>query len=72
MLVADVLYKRGFSPPSLRCLTPDKADYVMKEVHKGVGVRKPLRGAIIGPQAHMSGVLLAYNVEGCLILHEGI
>ena len=44
----------------------------MREVHKGVGVRKPLRGAIIGPQAHMSGVLLAYNVEGCLILHEDI
>ena len=34
------------------------------------GVRKPLRGTIIGPQAYMSGVLLAYNAEGCQILYE--
>ena len=36
------------------------------------GVWKPLRGAIIGPQAHTSRVLLAFNVEGYPILREGI
>ena len=36
VLIADVLYKRGFSRPCLRCLTPDKVDYVMREVHEGV------------------------------------
>ena len=33
VLIKDVLYKRGFSPPYLRCLGTEKADYVMKEVH---------------------------------------
>ena len=35
VLIKDVLYKRGFSLPYLRCLIPEEADYVMREVHKG-------------------------------------
>ena len=29
------LYKRGFSQPYLRCLAPDEANYVLREVHEG-------------------------------------
>ena len=36
ILIKDVLYKRGFSRPYLRCLIPEEADHVMREVHKGV------------------------------------
>ena len=36
MLIRDVLYKRGFSRPYLRCLAHDETDYVMREVHKGI------------------------------------
>ena len=36
VLIKDVLYKRGFSRPYLRCLSHDEADYVMKEVHEGI------------------------------------
>ena len=36
VLIRNVLYKRGFSCPYLRCLTPEEADYVMREVHEGV------------------------------------
>ena len=36
VLIRDVLYKRGFSQPYLRCLSHDVADYVMREVHKGI------------------------------------
>ena len=36
VLIRDVLYKRGFSRPYLRCLSHDEADYVMREVHKGI------------------------------------
>ena len=32
----DVLYKRGFSRLYLRCLGPEEADYVMREVHEGI------------------------------------
>ena len=36
VLIKDVLYKRDFSHPYLRCLGPEEADYVMSEVHKGI------------------------------------
>ena len=36
VLIKDVLYKRGFSRPYLRCLGTKEADYVMKEVHEGI------------------------------------
>ena len=35
VLIKDVLYKRGFSRPYLRCLGNEKADYVMREYTKG-------------------------------------
>ena len=34
-LIDDVLYKRGFSQPYLRCLAPDEANYVLREIHEG-------------------------------------
>ena len=36
VLIRDVLYKRGFSRPYLRCLSHDEADYVMREIHEGI------------------------------------
>ena len=34
VLIDEVMYKRGFSQPYLRCLAPDKTNYVLKEVHE--------------------------------------
>ena len=36
VLIKDVLCKKGFSYPYLRCLGNDEADYIMKEVHEGI------------------------------------
>ena len=36
VLIKDVLYKRGFFRPYLRCLGNEEADYVMKEIHEGI------------------------------------
>ena len=36
VLIKDVLYKKGFSRPYLRCLGNEEADYVMREVHEGI------------------------------------
>ena len=36
ILMKDVLYKRGFSCPYLRCLGPEEANYVMREVHEEI------------------------------------
>ena len=35
VLIDEVLYKRGFSQPYLRCLAPNKSNYVLREVHEG-------------------------------------
>ncbi|KAL0448978.1 UNVERIFIED_CONTAM: hypothetical protein Slati_1454200 [Sesamum latifolium] len=34
-MIDGSLYKRGFSSPLLKCLNPDKAEYVLREVHEG-------------------------------------
>ena len=36
VLIKDVLYKRGFSLPYLRCLSLKEEDYVMREVHERI------------------------------------
>ena len=33
ILVDGVMYRRGYSMPLLRCVTPEKAKELMKEVH---------------------------------------
>ena len=35
LLIDEVLYKRGFSQPYLRCLTSDEVNYVLREIHEG-------------------------------------
>ena len=35
VLIDEVLYKRGFSQPYLRCLNPHEANYVLREIHEG-------------------------------------
>ncbi|RDX68077.1 hypothetical protein CR513_52972, partial [Mucuna pruriens] len=35
-LVEQRLYRRGFSSPLLKCVDPEEAKYVIKEVHEGV------------------------------------
>ena len=36
VLIKDILYKKGFSRPYLRCLSSEEADYVIREVHEGI------------------------------------
>ncbi|XP_012835110.1 PREDICTED: uncharacterized protein LOC105955856 [Erythranthe guttata] len=36
LLIGEELYKRGFSVPYLRCLGPDEARYVLREIHEGI------------------------------------
>jgi len=36
VLIVDVLYKRGFSRPYLRCLVFDEVNYVIRKVYEGV------------------------------------
>ncbi|CAL9019077.1 unnamed protein product [Prunus brigantina] len=36
LILNGALYKRGFSLPYLRCLTPEEGNYVLKEIHGGI------------------------------------
>ena len=36
IIIDDVLYRRGYSPPYLRCANSKEADYVLCELHVGV------------------------------------
>ena len=36
IILQGILYKRGFSLPYLRCLTPTEAEYVIREIHEGI------------------------------------
>jgi hypothetical protein len=35
-ILQGTLYKRGFSLPYLKCLTPAEAEYVLREIHEGI------------------------------------
>ena len=35
-ILNDVLYKRGFSMPYLKCVDEDEAKYILGEVHGGI------------------------------------
>jgi ribonuclease HI len=35
-LLGGILYKMGFSRPYLRCLSPEEANYAIREVHEGI------------------------------------
>jgi ribonuclease HI len=48
-LVGDVLYKRGYTLPLLRCLSESEANYVLREIHEGVC------------GSHMGGRMLAHK-----------
>ena len=50
VIIDDALYKRSFTLPYLRCLTPIEADYALREVHE----------KICGQ--HLGGKALAYKV----------
>jgi hypothetical protein len=53
VIIADQLFKRGFSSPLLKCLAPRQAEYVIAEVHEGAC------GTHIGGRALASKVLRA-------------
>ena len=36
IMLQGILYKRGFSLPYLRCLTPTESEYVLRDIHEGI------------------------------------
>jgi len=36
LLIDQDLYRRGYTRSLLKCISPDQAEYVMREIHDGV------------------------------------
>ena len=51
IILNDVLYKRGFSMPYLRCVDDDEAKYILEEIHEGIC------GGYAGPRSLVSKVI---------------
>ena len=47
ILIDEVLYKKGFSQPYLRCLAPNEANYVLREVHEGACGNHSRAGSLV-------------------------
>jgi ribonuclease HI len=53
-LLREVLYKRGYSEPLLKCLSKTEADYILKEIHEGV-CRDHSRGRMLAQKTIRAG-----------------
>ncbi|CAL9019406.1 unnamed protein product, partial [Prunus brigantina] len=73
-VINDVLYKRGYTTPYLKCLTKEKGDYILREVHSGVcgdhsGSRslahKVFRQGYFWPTLHQDANVLVKKCDKC-------
>ncbi|CAL9021791.1 unnamed protein product, partial [Prunus brigantina] len=73
-VINDVLYKRGYTTPYLKCLTTEQGDYVLREIHSGVcgdhsGSRslahKAFRQGYYWPTMHQDANALMQNCDKC-------
>jgi len=73
-LLGEVLYKRGYSEPLLKCLSKTKADYVLKEIHEGVCgnhsggrmlAQKTIRAGYYWPTISRDSALLVKHCDKC-------
>ena len=52
-ILNDELYKKGFSQPYLKCLDPEDAEYVLREIHEGVCGNHSGPHSLIGQVVHV-------------------
>ncbi|XP_057780009.1 uncharacterized protein LOC130998614 [Salvia miltiorrhiza] len=73
-LINDQLYKRSFTHPLLKCLSPDEADFALKEIHAGCCgahtgfrdlVRKIIRAGFYWPNINKDAREFVRKCEAC-------
>jgi ribonuclease HI len=73
-LLREVLYKRGYSEPLLKCFSKTEADYVLKEIHEGVCgnhsrgrmlAQKTIRAGYYWPTISKDSALLVKHCDKC-------
>ncbi|KAI5352183.1 hypothetical protein L3X38_005074 [Prunus dulcis] len=74
LIINGSLYKRGFSLPYLRCLTPEEGHYVLREIHEGIcgnhsGSRslahKAIRQGYFWPSLHTDAQAFTQKCDKC-------
>ncbi|KAI5316669.1 hypothetical protein L3X38_036376 [Prunus dulcis] len=74
LVINGSLYKRGFSLPYLRCLTPEEGHYVLREIHEGIcgnhsGARslahKAIRQGYFWPSLHSDAQAFTQKCDKC-------
>ncbi|KAI5345966.1 hypothetical protein L3X38_013843 [Prunus dulcis] len=74
LIINGSLYKRGFSLPYLRCLTPEEGHYVLREIHEGIcgnhsGARslahKVIRQGYFWPSLHTDAQAFTQKCDKC-------
>ncbi|XP_073290537.1 uncharacterized protein [Primulina huaijiensis] len=73
-LLDGILYKRSFSRPLLKCLGPEEADYVLREIHEGccgnhLGsialARKALMAGFFWPTMKKDALMMVRSCYNC-------
>jgi hypothetical protein len=68
------LYKKGFSLPYLRCLTPAEAEYILREIHEGICrnhssarslAKKVIRAGYYWPSIQADANVLVRHCDKC-------
>jgi hypothetical protein len=73
-LLGEILYKRGYSEPLLKCLSKAESNYVLREIHKGVCedhsggrmlAQKTIRAGYFWPTIKKDSALLVKTCDKC-------
>jgi hypothetical protein len=74
MMVNGRLYKRGFTLPLLKCVSPEEGNYVLREIHEGIcgshsGARvlahKAVRAGFYWPNMNKESTTIVRNCDKC-------
>ncbi|XP_075500185.1 uncharacterized protein LOC142538769 [Primulina tabacum] len=74
VLLNDVLYRRSYQGPLLKCLSEDEVEYVLREIHEGccgehlggtVLSRKAILAGFWWPRMNQDAVQLVQKCKGC-------
>ncbi|XP_021822806.1 uncharacterized protein LOC110764201 [Prunus avium] len=74
IFINDILYKRGYSTPYMKCITEEQGEYVLREIHSGVcgdhsGYRslahKAFRQGYYWPSMHRDAITMVKKCDKC-------
>jgi hypothetical protein len=74
MMVNGTLYKRGFTLPLQKCVSPEKGNYILREIHEGIcknhlGARvlahKAVRAGFYWPNMNKNSTAIVRNCDKC-------